>query len=193
MKQTKKQNNFILEYKKKLFSILDSLDLDNKILKTVKILKNCKKQKSKVILFGNGASASIANHVSVDLTKNSKISSLNFNESNLITCFSNDYGYENWMQKALEFHSNSGDVVILISSSGESKNIVKAAKWCKKNKIKLISLSGHKKNNQLNKINKNGVSFWINSESYNHIELSHLYILLLVVDIIVGKTDYKIN
>ena len=51
----------------------------NKILKTVKILKNCKKQKSKVILFGNGASASIANHVSVDLTKNSKISSLNFN------------------------------------------------------------------------------------------------------------------
>ena len=132
VKRSLNVKKFVQEYKEKLFKILNDIDLNDKVSKTVKVLKICKKNKSKVILFGNGASASIANHVSVDLTKNSKIRAINLNESNLITCFSNDYGYENWIQKALEFHSNPGDVVILISSSGSSKNIINAAKWCKK-------------------------------------------------------------
>ena len=94
----------------------------------------CQKNKNKIIIFGNGASASIANHVSVDLTKNSKFRAVNFNESNLITCFANDYGYDNWIKEALNFHYDKGDVVILVSSSGNSKNIIKGAKWCNQKK-----------------------------------------------------------
>ena len=60
------------------------------------------------------------------------------NESNLITCFSNDYGYENWIKEALNFYYDKGDVVILVSSSGNSKNIVNAAKWCIKKKQNLF-------------------------------------------------------
>ena len=91
-----------------------------KLEEVKKILRKTKLSKNKVIIFGNGGSA-IANHFSVDLTKTSKIRCVNFNESSLLTCFSNDYGYENWVMKTLEFHAKSGDTVILISSSGESK------------------------------------------------------------------------
>ena len=72
----------------------------------------------------------------------------------MLTCLSNDYGYENWMSKALEFYSASGDLIVIISSSGESKNVISAANWCKKNKFELITLTGNKKNNRLKKLIK---------------------------------------
>ena len=67
---------------------------------------------------GNGASAAIASHFCVDMTKNGGIRSVNFNESDLITCFANDYGYEN-CKRTLRFYVDPGDMVILISSSGK--------------------------------------------------------------------------
>ena len=68
------------------------------------------------------------------MTKIGQIRTVNFNESDLITCFANDYGYENWVSKAIEFYSDKGDIVILISSSGESQNMINAAKFSKKKK-----------------------------------------------------------
>ena len=67
-------------------------------------------------LCGNGGSASIASHFSVDLSKNAKIKCINFNEANLLTCLSNDYGYEKWIEKALKIYGEQGDCLILISS-----------------------------------------------------------------------------
>ena len=81
---------------------------------------------NKGLIFGNGGSAAIASHFSVDLTKNASVRCLNFNESDLITCFSNDYGFENWIAKAVEFYGDQGDVLIVISSSGQSKNMINA-------------------------------------------------------------------
>ena len=77
-----------------------------------------------MIFAGNGASASNASHASVDFTKQAGIKSINFNEVNLITAFSNDYGYENYIAKALEFYADQGDVFIPISVSGESENLI---------------------------------------------------------------------
>ena len=68
----------------------------------------------KIIIVGNGGSAAIASHFSVDITKNAGIRCVNFNEPGLITCFSNDYGYENWVAKAVEFYGDEGDVLIAI-------------------------------------------------------------------------------
>ena len=78
----------------------------------------------KVIIVGNGGSAAMASHVSVDLTKNAGIRCINFNENDLITCFANDYGYEKWVEKAVEFYGDEMDVFIGISSSGSSENIL---------------------------------------------------------------------
>ena len=152
---------------------------DNKIKLSIKLILK-KKKNNKIILAGNGASATISSHVAVDFTKTAGIRAINFNEAGLLTCFSNDYGYKNWLKKALEFHSNPGDVLILISSSGNSKNIINAAKISKKLKLNLITLSGFSKRNQLQ--NKGLVNFHVDSNNYNVIESVHLIILLQIIE-----------
>ena len=110
----------------------------------------------------------------------------------MITCFSNDYGYERWIEKAIDYYAEKGDLLILISSSGKSPNMVKAAKFFKKNKIgKLVTFTGHKKSNALKKVGD--LNFWINSKSYNLVENMHQFILLSVVDLIIGKSEYSAN
>ena len=89
----------------------------------VKKLTDVKKNKKKVIIVGNGGSAAIASHVSVDLTKACKIRSVNFNEADLITCFANDYGYENWVKKGIDFYQTK-KIYLSVYSSGMSKNII---------------------------------------------------------------------
>ena len=84
---------------------------------------------------------------------------------------------------------NKKDMIILISSSGTSKNIVNAAKYCKKKSIDLITLSGFKKNNQLSKYGS--VNFHIESVQYNFIEMSHHIILVYLVDVF-AKSKLKI-
>ena len=109
-----------------------------KIISTKNTLVQAKKNNAKVMIFGNGGSAAIASHVSVDLTKNANIRSVNFNEADLITCFANDYGYERWIEKAVDFYADQNDVLILISSSGKSKNMINACKSVRNKKISKI-------------------------------------------------------
>ena len=73
--------------------------------------------------------------------------SVNFNESAFITAFSNDYGYDEWIKKALEFYAESHDVLILISSSGNSPNVINAAKLANEKGINLITFTGFSKDN----------------------------------------------
>ena len=90
--------------------------------------------------------------------------------------------YEKWFDK--------GDLVILISVSGESKNLINAAKYCIKNKIKLITLTGRIKNNSLHRLNRNSNNIFVDSKSYNTVEICHHIILLTIVDCIIGNKDY---
>ena len=106
-----------------------------------------------------------------------------FNEANLITCFSNDYGYENWMKKSLEVHAEKNDVLIIISSSGESQNVINLANQGKKMGLKkIITLTGFQKSNRLRK--KGDINIWIDSKRYNFVENTHQLILLSIVDLI---------
>jgi len=143
----------------------------------------------KVIIFGNGGSAAISSHVSVDLTKNARIRCINFNEADLLTCFSNDFGYEKVYSKSIEFYADRGDVVIIISASGRSKNLLEAAKICKQKKIYLCTLTGFSKSNPLKKMGN--INLWANSKAYNVIENIHQIWLLSIVDRIIGKTEYS--
>ena len=163
-----------------------------KIINTKDLLLNVRKNNAKIMIFGNGGSAAIASHVSVDLTKNANIRSVNFNEADLITCFSNDYGYERWVEKTLNFYADSKDVLILISSSGKSPNMINACNEARKKKIsKIITFTGHDKNNPLSQ--QGDINFWINSKAYNFIENTHQVWLLTIVDLIIGKREYLPN
>jgi D-sedoheptulose 7-phosphate isomerase len=174
----------VQKYLKQLSSkIIPNKKVFNEIIKIKNLIIKAKKTNSRVLIFGNGGSAAIASHVSVDLTKNIKVKAMNFNEADLITCFSNDYGYEKWIEKAIEFYADKGDVVILISSSGKSKNMLNACKASRRKKIsKIITLTGNKKNNPLSKLGD--VNLWVDSNIYNHIENTHQVWLLSVCDLI---------
>jgi D-sedoheptulose 7-phosphate isomerase len=180
-------------FKKYFYNQINLLKIDdeeiNKLEKIKKLLKIIKRKRKKVIIFGNGGSAAISSHVSIDLTKNARIRSINFNEADLLTCFSNDYGYEKVYSKSLEFYADRGDVVIIISSSGKSKNVLEAAKICKKKKILLYTLTGFSKSNPLKKMGN--INLWVNSKAYNIIENIHQIWLLSIVDRIIGKTEYS--
>lgn len=167
---------------------LDQTEISS-LEKISKALISTSKKKKKIIILGNGGSAAIASHVSVDLTKNAGIKSINFNESDLITCFSNDFGYKKVFSKSLEFYADKGDVVIIVSSSGKSENILQAAHFCKKNKLKLFTFTGFSKSNPLSKLGD--INLWVDSRAYNIIENVHQIWLLSIVDNIIGKTEYS--
>ncbi len=181
--------NFLIKYKQEFSNLLIKSFNEKKINKLVQQCKTIKKNKAKILIFGNGGSAAIANHFAVDMTKNAKIRTQSFSDSSLITCLANDYGHSNWVKKAVEFYSSKNDLIIFISSSGNSANIVNAAKYALSKKVKFTTFTGFEKNNKLSKNSK--LNFWVNSKSYNMIENIHQIILLSVVDAIIGKSEYK--
>lgn len=181
------KNNYIPDYLNKFSDLVSNFDYEN-FLKIANILKKIKRDKRKVILVGNGGSAAMASHVSVDLTKMCKIRAVNFNEADLLTCFANDYGYENWVQKALASYADKGDLLICISSSGQSKNIINGVNFAKKIGCKVITLTGFDKKNSVKKIGH--INLWLNSKNYNLIEMTHHIWLLSIVDYI-AKAKFK--
>ena len=184
---------FVNNYLQDLSSLLKpNEEIIDKIVKVKDILVDTKKKNKKIMIFGNGGSAAIASHVSVDLTKNANIRCSNYNEADLITCFANDYGYERWIEKTIDFYADQEDVLILISSSGKSKNMINACKAAKNKKLsKVITFTGHQKDNPLSK--QGDINFWINSKAYNFVENTHQIWLLTIVDLIIGKREYLPN
>ena len=189
MKKKDKESTFLENYLTDFSNLIKpNQNIINKLIKVRNIFLKTSNKNGKILIFGNGGSSAIASHVSVDLTKNAKIRTVNFNEADLITCFSNDYGYEKWVEKAVEFYADKNDTLVLISSSGKSKNMINACKAAKKRKINTISFTGHSYNNPLSKISD--LSLWVESKAYNFIENTHQIWLLTVCDSIIGKREY---
>ena len=176
--------NFFNNYSKSISNLMSSVDTDL-IDQSVELIKKKINTNNTVYIVGNGGSASIASHISVDFSKVARVKSSTFNNSNLITCFANDYGYENWVKEAIKAYCLKDDLLILISSSGKSLNIINAAIYCEKNNIDLITFSGFNKDNELRKYGK--VNFYVNSENYNYVEITHYIILVSIVDIFTEK------
>ena len=121
------EKDFVNKYLEDFSNLVKpSEEIISKIISARDIILNAKKNNKKIMIFGNGGSAAIASHVSVDLTKNAHVRCSNYNEADLITCFANDFGYENWVKKSLEIYADPLDLLVLISCSGNSKNLVNA-------------------------------------------------------------------
>ena len=172
------------------FALRPNKEIILQLLKVKDVIIKAQTKGKKILIFGNGGSSAIASHFSVDLTKNAGVRCVNFNETNLITCFANDYGYENWIKKAIDFYGDKNDVLIVISSSGKSKNMLNAVKAAKNKKFSsIVTLSGHTENNPLKKLGN--INLWVDSKAYNFVENIHQIWLLSIVDLIIGKREYK--
>lgn len=175
IKQKKRSLNcksFYINYNNDLSNVLKNkhfLELE-KITKFLE--KNIFKHK-KIFVCGNGGSASVANHFLCDFNKGIKettdkklipeVISLT-NSVELITAIANDLEYSKIFEYQLENLSSKGDILLIISCSGKSKNIINAAKYAKKNKLNIISLIGFGKNRFL----VNSSKFYINLETNNY-------------------------
>ena len=158
---------------------IDSAQLE----KAASMVWTSHKAGKKVILAGNGGSAAMASHVAVDFTKAASIRAINFNEADLITCFANDYGYEHWVEKALEAYADPGDLAILISSSGKSQNILNASEKANEMGLFVITVSGFLMDNPLRKLGD--LNLWVESTEYNIVEMTHHVWLVAIIDYLI--------
>jgi D-sedoheptulose 7-phosphate isomerase len=139
---------------------------------------------NKIIFVGNGGSASIASHLAIDFSKNGGLRSLAFNDAAALTCLSNDLGYENVFSKQIDFHAHPGDLLIAISSSGRSPNILSAVKAARGRNCKIVTYSGFTEDNDLRRMGD--INFYVRSREYGFIEIAHLALCHAILDIDIG-------
>jgi D-sedoheptulose 7-phosphate isomerase len=162
------------EYKNCLNSI-DEIKLEK--------LKELVHSNKQIIILGNGGSNAISLHIAEDYHKMLGVKTITFGDSARMSCYANDYGWENAYQMFLEHFVEDETLVILISSSGNSQNILNCAKWCVKNVVPMITMSGHSETNKLKYDYENAskLHFWINSNDFGIVEGLHELILHSII------------
>jgi D-sedoheptulose 7-phosphate isomerase len=141
----------------------------------------------KIVFIGNGGSAAIASHQAVDYWKNGGIRAMAFNDSSLLTCVSNDYSYAEVFEKPVEMFADPGDLLIAISSSGRSENILRGVRAALNKGCAVITMSGFKPDNPLRTFGY--VNFYADSTSYGHVEIAHLAICHALIDTLISRSE----
>jgi D-sedoheptulose 7-phosphate isomerase len=139
---------------------------------------------NKIMFVGNGGSAAIASHLAIDFSKNGGLRSLAFNDASALTCLGNDLGYENVFAKQLDLHARPGDLLIAISSSGRSPNILGAVKSARSRDCRIVTFSGFAVENELRRTGD--LNFYVRSHEYGFVEVAHLALCHAMLDIDMG-------
>lgn len=135
---------------------------------------------NRTYFIGNGGSAAIAIHMTADFLKNGHMTTVGMYDAATLTCLGNDYGYEYVFSKQLEMLAQSGDLLVAISSSGNSKNIINAINVAHEKKAKVLTLTGFKTDNQAKQLGD--YNLYVPSMEYGIVESIHNLILQQVVD-----------
>lgn len=136
----------------------------------------------KLMLIGNGASAAIASHIATDFWKTNGIRAVAFNDPSGLTCISNDFNYKEVFAKPIEMFADPGDMLIAISSSGSSENILKGVMTARSKEVEVITLSGFSEDNPLSQLGD--INFYVPAHSYGFVEVIHHAICHSLIDII---------
>ena len=158
----------------------NALNLEDSFSTTVKMINSSNKNGSKVYFIGNGGSASIASHMAVDFWKNGGIKAGCFSDASMITCISNDFGFEYIFEKSILGTCNTNDFIFAISSSGSSINIHKGVQTSLDLGCKVVTLSGFSSENKLRSMGD--VNFYVPSKFYGFVELVHTSICHAILD-----------
>jgi D-sedoheptulose 7-phosphate isomerase len=165
----------------------EKIDFNQAILDAINLIKQCLDSNKKVIFIGNGASAAISSHMAADFLKNGRVRAITFNDSPLLTCVSNDCGYQYVFEKPIEIFADEDDILVAISSSGSSINILNGAKKAIEKKCRVITLSGFKSDNLLRKLGN--INFYVPSAHYGFVEVVHHSICHCILDILIESKN----
>jgi D-sedoheptulose 7-phosphate isomerase len=139
---------------------------------------------NRLFFIGNGGSAGISSHLATDFSKNGGMRSSSLTDGSVLTCLGNDYGYEHVFEKQLEWHARPGDLLIAISSSGRSKNILNGVRAARERDCTVYTLSGFTPDNPLRSMGH--LNFYLDNKEYGFVEVGHLALLHSVLDIQMG-------
>jgi D-sedoheptulose 7-phosphate isomerase len=144
------------------------------------LLLGVKRQGRKVLVIGNGGSAAIASHMQTDLCHSLGIRGLVFNEPPLLTALANDNGYENAFQRLVDLWADPGDVLVAISSSGRSPNILNACTAARARGASLVTFSGFSSDNPLRGLGD--LNFYVANAVYGPVESAHAVLVHHLTD-----------
>lgn len=139
---------------------------------------------NKLMFIGNGGSAAIASHLAIDFSKNGGMRAIAFNDGAALTCLANDLGYENVFAHQLALHGRPGDLLVAISSSGCSANILNGVAAAREVGAEVMTLSGFKPDNPLRAMGE--VNLYVPSMEYGFVEISHLTLGHAILDLAMG-------
>ena len=162
----------------------EKLSLETAIDCAIDLAKSAHDAGNKIMIIGNGGSAGIASHTAIDLSKNANLRTLTFNDSAALTCLGNDFGYEHVFAKQIEFHGKPDDVLIAISSSGRSANILNAVAVARTRGIRVLTFSGFKPDNPLR--TSGDLNFYVPASEYGFVEIAHQSLLHAMLDLKIG-------
>jgi D-sedoheptulose 7-phosphate isomerase len=162
-------------------------ELSQGIETACRLFQAVKKGHKKVIFIGNGGSAGIASHMAVDLWKNGGVKATAFNDSSLLTCLSNDFGYEHVFAKPIEAFADEGDLLVAISSSGNSPNILNGVAAARERGLKVITLSGFRPDNRL--VSLGDLNFFVPSLEYGPVEVLHQFLCHYMLDVFIKEGE----
>ena len=137
---------------------------------------------------GNGASAAFANHMALDWSKNGGVPSHSFASSSLLTAMGNDLGFDEAFSAPLGYYSKKGDLLVTISSSGNSANIIKSIEVARQKGMHVVTFSGLKPCNQSRKMGD--LNFYIPAKTYGIVECAHQVLLHVWLDKYMGVVEW---
>lgn len=149
-----------------------------------------KRQNSQLFFIGNGGSSAIASHMTADFMKNGGMNTYSLYDNAVTTCMGNDYGYEFIFSKPLGFLLREDDLLVAISSSGNSQNIVNAIKTAKEKNARVITLTGFKPDNKVRQMGD--INVYVPCKKYGMVESIHNLILQQIVDEIMERDGVTI-
>jgi D-sedoheptulose 7-phosphate isomerase len=183
----------IEDYYKRLMTLIGSsnatdidhvlMDFHDGIERACNLVLMCHASGNKLMFIGNGASAAIAGHMATDFWKTGGIRAVAFNDSSLLTCISNDYGYEYVFEKPVEMFADEGDLLVAVSSSGKSRNIIQAVHAARSKECNVLTLSGFEPENPLSCLGD--INFYVPVSEYGPVEVMHHSICHCILDTVV--------
>jgi D-sedoheptulose 7-phosphate isomerase len=188
------QDMFVKAYMKTLENVVTSalvtdrsggaLGVEDAVRQSGKQMRAAHDNGNRLFFIGNGGSAGISSHMATDYSKNGGMRASALTDASAITCLANDYGYEHVFEKQLEWHARPGDILIAISSSGRSKNILNAVKAARECGCVVYTFSGFTSDNPLRAMGD--LNFYLANKEYGFVEVGHLALLHTVLDIQMG-------
>jgi D-sedoheptulose 7-phosphate isomerase len=158
---------------------------DEAMQNLVDLFSDCKRAGRQVFFIGNGGSAAIASHMTADFMKNGGMKTYSLYDNSVTTCMGNDYGYESIFSRPLEFLGEEGDLLVAISSSGNSPNIVNAILVAQEKQMQIVTLSGFDRENRISHMGTYNIHVPV--RHYGMVESIHNLILQQIVDVILER------